>query len=64
MCNHLWLPHRGWLFVSLVCRRCHERRRVRFSPAGSPGVAATLTEAIDRGVVSRDEVTWGGRHLR
>lgn len=61
-CTHLWLPHQGAFFRYVFCGRCRERRRVKWAPVKShPCVADALDEAVERGVLPAEEVTWRGR---
>jgi hypothetical protein len=65
-CQHCWIATRGHIWRTVTCGQCFEVRRVR--PRWRHPVPHTtgegLGEAIDRGVISNDEVTWRGRHLR
>jgi hypothetical protein len=65
-CEHFWLPSHTLLWRSVTCAHCSQIRRVRLQwlhPVPATNGEA-LGEAIDRGVLDNDEVTWGGRRLR
>lgn len=65
-CEHFWLPFYGQIWRSVTCPRCGETRRVRLRwrhPQPHTNAEA-LGEAIDRGVIDNNEVTWGGQRLR
>jgi hypothetical protein len=65
-CQHLWLPSQRKFWRCVTCTRCGETRHVRWRwrrPEPRTNGQA-LGEAIDRGVIDNDEVTWGGQRLR
>lgn len=64
-CKHFWLPHHGRLFRYVSCGRCFERRRVKWAPADDyQSIPQALGEAIDRGIINADEVSWKGQRVR